>query len=109
MTSTATNQALSIEWVKWMSEAEVSEDTELSCGLTVLDWAEEFTPQEREDWLGAGGFDPASCSELRGAGFTPEECGSRTDLGDGGYSHTIAYKYCNGDLAIDEVGFIVNG
>jgi hypothetical protein len=56
----------------------------------------------------AGGFDIDRMKELLAEGFVASELKAQTDLGHGGYNASIGYKYCNGDLSLEQVKEIVN-
>ena len=56
----------------------------------------------------AGGFDIDRMKELLEAGFKTSDLQAQTDAGYGGYMASIGYKYCNGDLDIEEVKGIAN-
>ncbi|MDT7542277.1 MAG: hypothetical protein QOE33_2181 [Acidobacteriota bacterium] len=63
--------------------------------------------EEIEDWLDARCFRPERAHELDRAGLTPEQSSSRTNAGRGDYEDTIAYKYAQGDLTLEEARRIV--
>lgn len=61
-------------------------------------------PEEYDRWYQVGAWDIKSMIELEEhETIDVDQLGQFTDEGSGGYSHTIAYKYCNGDLSIEQV------
>lgn len=67
------------------------------------------SPSEYLDvYYPAGGFDIDMIKELLEEGLTPSQLRIQTGLGNGGYYASIGYKYCNGDLGIEEIREIVN-
>jgi hypothetical protein len=63
--------------------------------------------EEIEDWLDARCFRPERAHELDRAGLTPEQTRLRTNAGRGDYEDTVAYKYAQGDLSLEEARRIV--
>jgi hypothetical protein len=57
---------------------------------------------EIEDWLRARCFGARHAQALEQAGLTPEQAALRTTAGRGNYEDTIAYKFAQGDLTIEE-------
>jgi hypothetical protein len=86
---------------------------ELPCGATLEETAREwlnagFTDaDEVEDWLRARCFDAARAQALEMAGLTPEQASLRTRAGTASYEDTIACKFAQGDLSLDEARRII--
>jgi hypothetical protein len=67
-----------------------------------------FTDEEEiADWLAARCFHPERAHELERAGLTPEQARLRTSAGRGDYEDTIAYKFAQGHLSLEEARRIV--
>lgn len=61
-------------------------------------------PDEYDRWYSINGWDIERMIELEEhEAIDIDELGQYTDRGNGGYGDTIAYKYCNGDLSLEEV------
>jgi hypothetical protein len=63
--------------------------------------------EEIDDWLAARCFRPERAHELDRAGLTPEQTRLRTSAGRGDYEDTVAYKFAEGDLSLEEARRIV--
>lgn len=61
-----------------------------------------MTPDEVEQWVEAGAFEPEAVVALRNAGVTPEQAATRTEAGHGGYAASVAYKVSNADLSVGQ-------
>ncbi|MFL6230511.1 MAG: hypothetical protein ACJ741_17195 [Pyrinomonadaceae bacterium] len=67
-----------------------------------------FTDEEEiSDWLDARCFRPERAHELERAGLTPEQARLRTSAGRGDYEDTVAYKFAQGHLSLEEARRIV--
>jgi hypothetical protein len=67
-----------------------------------------FTDEEEiADWLAARCFRPERAHELERAGLTPAQARLRTSAGRGDYEDTLAYKFAEGDLSLEEARRIV--
>ena len=62
---------------------------------------------EVEDWLRARCFDAARAQALELAGLTPEQASLRTRAGAEDYEDTIAFKFAQDDLSLDEARRII--
>ena len=62
---------------------------------------------EVEDWLRARCFDAARAQALEMAGLTPEQASLRTCAGTANYEDTIAFKFAQDDLSLDEARRII--
>ena len=58
--------------------------------------------EEVDDWLEARCFDPYHAQRLDAAGVTPTQAALRTRAGRADYEETIAYKFAQGDLTLEE-------
>ncbi|HEV2881097.1 MAG TPA: hypothetical protein VGX24_07450 [Pyrinomonadaceae bacterium] len=65
-------------------------------------------PEEVDDWLAARCFDPRHAQTLDAAGVTPEQAALRTRAGRAPYEETVAYKFAQGDLTLEEARRIIN-
>ena len=63
--------------------------------------------EEIAEWLAARCFRPERAHELERAGLTPSQAAARTSAGRGDYEDTIAYKFAQGDLSLEEARRIV--
>src|SRR5918997_6348511 len=63
--------------------------------------------EEVDDWLGARCLDPRRAQALDAAGVTPEQAALLTREGRGGYEETVAYKFAQGDLTLEEARRII--
>jgi hypothetical protein len=63
--------------------------------------------EEIADWLAARCFQPDRAHELERAGLTPEQAARRTNAGRGDYEDTLAFKFAQGDLSLEEARRIV--
>ncbi len=63
--------------------------------------------EDVSDWLNARCFSATGAQALDDSGITPEQAALRTTAGVRDYEETLAYKFVQGDLSIDEVRRIV--
>ncbi|HEV2802642.1 MAG TPA: hypothetical protein VGW12_19380 [Pyrinomonadaceae bacterium] len=63
--------------------------------------------EEIEDWLGARCFDPRRAEALEAAGITPEQAALRTREGRTDDEETVAYKFAQGRLTLEEARRII--
>ena len=73
------------------------------------DWLEAgfADAEDVDDWLGARCFDPRHAGMLDAAGVTPEQAALRTREGRAAYEDTVAYKFAQGDLSLEEARRII--
>jgi hypothetical protein len=63
-------------------------------------------PDKYLEWYDVGGVDIDRMQELEDAGIDIKLLGTIITVGDG-HPRPLAYKYCNGDLNLDEVKAIL--
>lgn len=68
-----------------------------------------ISPKEYLIWYAVGGWDIEKMRELVAAGLDDyDKLICQTEEGFANYRATIAYKYCNGDLTIDDVKRLIS-
>lgn len=94
------------ETVRLLKMAKVVRDHDGSFeGQRLLDVAQEwmetgFFSEQVGQWIDVGCFYPNVAFEANELGISPEQFGRITD--DAGYTHTLAFKVCNGDLGFTD-------
>jgi hypothetical protein len=64
----------------------------------------DFSPNQADAWLEVGCFRAQSAYELAGAGYSPTQV---SIISEGGYRETVAYKFANSDLDLEDVKKLV--
>lgn len=68
------------------------------------DWEDyDFTPAQADAWLEAGCFLASNARTMADSFVLPEQTRYVTEDGVGHYIASISYKFCNGDIDIDDV------
>lgn len=96
-------------WKQWVEVAGGENRMDLLLGDGIFPSAREYfeagvSVKEYRMWYSVGGWDIASMRELENMELADyDNLGEQTEEGVGAYRASIAYKYCNGDIDIEDV------